>query len=147
MLKRRTVILPIAAGALALGALAGCTSAPSGAPSGSSAVSKQDAPVGSTALPTIPTGTGIISSTTMTSCDTTGKKVTAKGSVTMPKDGKGDVVVSVSWVDAKNSSVYGRGVTTLKGLDSGEKQDWTTSATLPADAESVSCVLGAVIPK
>lgn len=62
------------------------------------------------------------------------------------KDTKGDVVVSVSWVNSKNSSVYGRGVTTVKGA-AGDKKEWTTTATLPANADSVSCVLGAVVPK
>lgn len=62
------------------------------------------------------------------------------------KDTKGDVVVSVSWVNSKNSSVYGRGVTTVKG-NAGDKQEWTTTATLPSGADSVSCVLGAVVPK
>ncbi|WP_431219467.1 hypothetical protein [Leifsonia xyli] len=101
----------------------------------------------STPLPTIPPGKGVISATAMTSCETTGTKVSAKGTVVLPKGQSGNVVVSVSWVNSKNSSVYGRGVTTLSGLKAGDKKDWSTSATLPADAKSVSCVLGAVMPK
>jgi hypothetical protein len=145
MTKTKRLALPIAAAALALCGLVGCTgSTPSAPASGSSARAAGGA---STPLPTIPTGKGIISATTMTSCDTTGSNVTAKGTVTMPKDGTGDVVVSVSWVNSKNSAVYGRGVTTLKDVQGGDKKEWTTSATLPAGAESVSCVLGAVVPK
>jgi len=145
MTKRRNLILPIAAAALAVAGLAGCTGTPSTSPSSSSAGTKQGAAGGSTPLPTIPTGTGVISATKMDSCETTGSNVTAKGTVTMPKDTKGDVVVSVSWVNSKNSSVYGRGVTTVKGA-AGDKKEWTTTATLPANADSVSCVLGAVVP-
>lgn len=145
MIKRKHLLLPVAAAALVVAGLAGCTSTtPEAKPTGGST---QGAGGASTPLPTIPTGTGIISDTKMTSCDTTGSEVTAKGTVTMPKDSKGSVVVSVSWVNSKNSSVYGRGVTTLKDLNGGDKKEWTTSATLPAGAESVSCVLGAVIPK
>ncbi|MGO4595714.1 hypothetical protein AB4Z18_18015 [Leifsonia sp. 2TAF2] len=147
MRSRRSLVLPIAAAILALSGLAGCTASPSPAPSTGATAAKQAAEAGATAVPTIPTGTGVISATKMTSCDTTGSNVTAKGTVTMPKDRKGDVVVSVSWVNSKNSSVYGRGVTTLKGLSAGDKKDWSATATLPANAQSVSCVLGAVIPK
>ncbi|RDV43542.1 hypothetical protein DOE76_16475 [Leifsonia sp. ku-ls] len=146
MTTRKHLILPVAAAVLVLGGLAGCTSSSDPTPAASNG-SKQAAGGASTPLPTIPTGTGIISDTKMTSCDTTGSNVTAKGTVTMPKESKGDVVVSVSWVNSKNSSVYGRGVTTLKDLNGGDQKEWTTSATLPAGAESVSCVLGAVIPK
>jgi hypothetical protein len=146
MIKSKHLILPVAAAALVVAGLAGCT--PSTASKAESTGGSTPAAGGaSTPLPTIPTGTGIISDTKMTSCDTTGSEVTAKGTVTMPKDSNGNVVVSVSWVNSKNSSVYGRGVTTLKDLNGGDKKEWTTSATLPAGAESVSCVLGAVIPK
>lgn len=146
MRNRRTAILSMAAVGLTAGALAGCTSGPGAGASESPSVTSAAAAV-STAIPTIPPGTGIISATKMTSCDTTGTSVTAKGTVSMPSDHKGDVVVSVSWVNSKNSSVYGRGVTTLKGLAGGDKKEWTTSATLPANAESVACVLGAVVQK
>lgn len=144
MTKRRTFLLPAAAAALVVAGLVGCTGAPTPSPSASD--SKTGAANGPTSIPTIPTGTGVISDTKMTSCATTGTDVTAKGTVTMPQDTKGDVVVSVSWVNSKNSSVYGRGVTTVTG-NPGDKKDWTTTATLPANAESVSCVLGAVVPK
>lgn len=144
MTKKRK-LLPIAACLLAMGALAGCTSGPGASSSGTPSASA--AKDGSAPIPTIPTGTGVISGTKMTSCETTGSAVTAKGTVTMPEGKQGDVVVSVSWVNSKNSSVYGRGVTTLEGLKAGDKKDWTTTATLPDGAESVSCVLGAVIPE
>lgn len=144
MTMKRTHILPIAAGVLALGALAGCTSAPGASSTGTPSATANG---GSNPIPTIPTGTGIISGTKMTSCDTTGTAVTAKGTVTMPEGKSGDVVISVSWVNSKNSSVYGRGVTTLEGVGTGDKKDWTTTATIPEGAESVSCVLGAVIPE
>ncbi|MFP3467082.1 hypothetical protein [Leifsonia sp. SIMBA_070] len=143
---KRNLLLPIAAGMLAVAGLAGCTGTPSSSPSPSGAATGKAA-AASTALPTIPPGTGIIAGTKLTSCDTTGSTVTAKGTVTMPKDKKGDVVISVSWVNSKNSSVYTRGVTTLTGLAGGDAKDWTTTGTLPAKVESVSCVLGAVIPK
>jgi hypothetical protein len=73
--------------------------------------------------------------------------VTANGKVSMPKDAAGDIVISVSWVNSGTSAVYARGVSTIKGLHAGESMDWSTTAALPAGAESVSCVLGAVIPK
>lgn len=144
-MRKRNFVLAIAT-AVALTGLVGCTAAPSPAPSNSGAP-KEHGVAAPAPLATIPTGTGIIAHTTMTSCDTTGTKVTAKGTVTMPKHEQGDVVISVSWVDSKNSSVYGRGVTTLKSISSGDKKEWTTTALLPAGARSVSCVLGAVIPK
>ncbi|MFF9564462.1 hypothetical protein ACF1AJ_14045 [Leifsonia sp. NPDC014704] len=146
MTKGKRLVLPIAAAALALSGLVGCTGSPSSPWSAGSGSTNARAN-GSTPLPTIPAGTGIISDTKMTSCDTTGSEVTATGTVTMPKDRKGDVVVSVSWVNSTSSSVYGRGVTTLKDVGSGDKKEWATSATLPAGAESVSCVLGAVVPE
>jgi hypothetical protein len=142
MIKKRNLILPISAAVLALGALAGCTS-PSSSPTSTNAGSQS----GSTSIPTIPAGEGIISGTKMTSCEVTGPNVTAKGTVTMPKGKSGNVAISVSWTNSKNASVYGRGVATIKDLKSGDKKEWTTSATIPADAESVSCVLGAVIPQ
>lgn len=144
-MRTRSIVVSIAAAASAAAVLTGCTAADGAAPSTSGTPAKNAAV--SSAIPTIPAGSGIISATTMSHCDTTGTKVTAKGSVAMPSGKSGDVVVSVSWVDSKTSTVYGRGVTTLAGLDSGQKKDWTTSATLPASAESVACVLGAVVTK
>jgi hypothetical protein len=146
MTTKKALALPIAVAALTLGCLAGCT------PASNATVPTTGAPTGSAApqsaqLPAIPSGTGIISSTVMTGCETTGSKVTAKGTVTMPDGAKGDVAVSVSWVDSKNGAVYARGISTLPGMNAGDKRDWSTSVTLPAGAESVSCVLGAVIPK
>lgn len=146
MTTRTHLILPIVAAVLTVSGLAGCTGSPSSGPSTSDG-STRAAGGASAPLPTIPTGTGIISGTTLTGCDTTGSDVTATGTVTMPEGDAGDVVVSVSWVNSKTSSVYGRGVTTLKDLKGGDKKEWTTSATLPAGAESVSCVLGAVVPR
>jgi len=144
MSKKRNLLVPIAATALAVAALAGCTAEPNASPSASRTAS--EAADGSNPIPTIPTGKGVISATKMDSCETTGTDVTAKGTVTMPKDTQGDVFISVSWVNSKSSSVYARGVTTVKG-EAGEKKQWTTTATLPADVESVSCVLGAVVPE
>jgi len=142
MTKKRNLLLPIGAAVLALGALAGCTS-PSTAPSPTANANGST----STGFPTIPDGEGVISGTKMTSCSVTGPNVTAKGTVKLPEGKNGDVVVSVSWTNAKNASVYGRGVATIKDAKSGDQKEWTTSATIPADAESVSCVVGAVIPK
>ena len=99
-------------------------------------------------LPVIPTGTGIVSAAKMGSCDTsTGGRVTAKGSITMPAGQRGDIVVSVSWVTASNSVVHGRGVATLSGMNAGQTKDWSVSADLPKLDSPVTCVLGAVIPK
>lgn len=142
MTTKRNPILPLATAALMMAGLAGCTSDAKPSPSATSSANGASKPI-----PTIPAGKGIISSTKMTGCDTTGTDVTAKGTVAMPEGGTGDVVVSVSWVNSKNSSVYARGVTTIAGLKPGDKKDWTTTATLPDGAESVSCVLGAVIPE
>lgn len=144
-MRTRSIVVSIAAAVSAAGILTGCTAGDGPAPSSSASPAK-NASV-SSAIPTIPAGTGIISATKMSHCDTTGTKVTAKGSVTMPAGKSGDVVVSVSWVDSKTSTVYGRGVTTLSGLASGDKKDWTTNATLPANAASVSCVLGSIVAK
>jgi hypothetical protein len=125
--------------------LVGCTA--SETPTTPSASATKSGQAVASPLPTIPTGAGIIKDTTMTSCDTTGTKVSAKGTVTMPKGTNGDVVVSVSWTNSDSSSVYARGTTTLKGLSAGDSRDWSTSASLPPGAKSVSCVLGSVIPE
>lgn len=145
MSNHRSLALLAAPAVLAIIGLAGCTSTGDGSVTHTSGPAKQAA--ASTPIPTIPMGRGIIASTTMTSCDTTGTQVTAKGTVTMPKGGTGNAVISVSWVNSKNSSVYGRGVATLSKVSAGDKKEWSTTATLPADAQSVSCVLGAVMPK
>ncbi|MGH1550173.1 hypothetical protein ACRAWB_13795 [Leifsonia poae] len=150
MKKRHPVLLPIALGALALATLAGCASptATSEIPTASPTTSAADtASSDDGTIPDIPSGTGIFTATTMTSCDTKGTNVAAKGTVTMPEDKKGDIVISVSWVDSTNSSVYNRGVATLKDPKPGEKKDWTIESTVPADAQNLSCVLGAVIPE
>ncbi|MGN6760241.1 MAG: hypothetical protein ACTHJI_02785 [Leifsonia sp.] len=145
-MKKRNLILPVAAAALALAGLVGCT-APSAPATNPKTGSHSAAAAPATPIPTIPTGTGIIRDAKLTSCATTGTSVVAKGEVTMPKDSTGDVVISVSWVNSQDSSVYGRGTTTVKGLKAGDKKEWTTNATLPPGATSVACVLGAVIPK
>jgi len=144
-MNKRTILLPFLGGAILLVGLVGCTG--SQTPSTPTASGPTPGHAVSSPLPTIPTGTGIIKDTAMTSCDTTGTKVSAKGTVTMPKGKGGDVVVSVSWTNSDSSSVYARGTTTLAGLKAGDKKDWTTSASLPAGAKSVSCVLGSVITK
>ena len=149
MKKRNPVILPIAVATLALATLAGCTSSPTKSevnPTPTSSTSPDAAAPADGALPDIPSGTGIIAATSMTSCDTTGTNVAAKGTVTMPEGKSGDVAISVSWVDSTTSSVYNRGVTTIKDPKPGEKKDWTIESTVPADAKNLSCVLGAVIP-
>lgn len=143
MTTRRKLLLTIAAAALAtagLAGLAGCTCPPDAA----SSAGQGGAP-GSTPIPTIPAGTGVISRTTLESCGTIGTNVTATGTVTLPKNLKGHVVVSVSWVNSATSSVYGRGLTTVTGK-AGQKKEWNITAALPEKAESVSCVLGAVVP-
>src|SRR4051794_34698091 len=140
MTRRRKLLLTIAAPALATAGLAGCAGAPEAASSGS-----QGAARSSTPIPTIPAGTGVISRTTLESCGTIGTNVTATGTVTLPKNLKGHVVVSLSWVNSATSSVYGRGLTTVTGK-AGQKKEWSITATLPEKAESVSCVLGAVVP-
>ncbi|MEV8213466.1 hypothetical protein [Leifsonia sp. NPDC077715] len=138
----------VAAGvALALGTLSACSPSPSPTPTSNKSSTSEAKTTGSASLPEVPTGKGIITAAKMTSCDTTGAEVTAKGTLTMPEGESGDAVISVSWVDRKTSTVYTRGVTTLKSPAPGTAVDWQTSATLPAGAESVSCVLGAVVPK
>jgi hypothetical protein len=142
MTKTRTknLLVTLAAATLAVASLAGCTGTAT-TPSSTQTTTKGPVPI-----PTIPTGTGVIADTKMESCDTTGTTVTAKGTVTMPEGVKGDVVVSVSWVNSADSSVYARGVTTVTGK-TGDKKEWTTTATLPATADAVACVLGAVVPE
>ena len=104
----------------------------------------QVAPAGE--LPEIPAGKGIISAVTMDSATTEpGGPVLAEGTLVMPEGQEGDVAISVSWVNPETSSVYARGVTTLKGVKPGEERKWEVKAELPADAEGSSTVLGAVI--
>jgi len=143
MTRGSRLLLTIAAAALAtagLAGLAGCAGPPGAASSVGQSPARSPTPI-----PTIPTGTGVISRTTLESCGTIGTNVTATGTVIMPKNLKGHVVVSVSWVNSATSSVYGRGLTTVHGK-AGQKKEWSITAALPEKAESVSCVLGAVVP-
>jgi hypothetical protein len=98
------------------------------------------------AIPTIPPGTGIVEAAKMKSCTVKPGKVKATGTITLPKGQKAAPVISVSWVNPANSSVYTRAVTTVNKAKPGKKTDWSVTATLPGDAAQVSCVLGAVIP-
>lgn len=108
--------------------------------------------VSSTPLPTlessiaeIPVGTGIAKGVTLdASTSEPGTTVTASGTVIMPEDLKGDAAISVSWVNSTTSTVYVRSVTIVEDLKPGERHSWSVTAELPADAEDVQIVLGAV---
>jgi hypothetical protein len=79
------------------------------------------------------------------STDTPGTTVEAKGTVTMPEGEQGTIAISVSWTNAADGHVYALGVSRLPGVKAGETKEWTVTADLPADAEDVKTVLGAVI--
>jgi cytoskeletal protein RodZ len=96
--------------------------------------------------PEIPEGEGIISAVTMTSAtNEPGGTVVAQGTIDMPGDKKGDVAISVSWVNPDTAQVYARGLTTLLGVEPGEHCTWAVKAELPAGAQGAATVLGAVI--
>ncbi len=132
----------LAAGVVALvsaAALTGCAEAESPAKS-----SKPNA--AQHTIPPIPKGTGVARLTTLSSCGTTPGTVLAKGTIVIPKGTKANPVVSVSWVDPKTSTVYTRGLATIKTDARDVSVPWTITATLPPTATPMSCVLGAVVP-
>lgn len=90
-------------------------------------------------------GTGIIKSTTMTSCDTKEGDVNANGTVTLPHDLKGTVQITVSWTDPKTSSVLAQAVQKVDQAQPGKTTDWKVSAKLGKVATDVKCVLGATV--
>jgi hypothetical protein len=99
-----------------------------------------------TDLPEIPAGQGIFSAVTMdASAVEPGGRATASGTLAMPEDRHGNVAISVSWVNPATSSVYARGITTLRDVQPDEQRTWHVAATLPPDAAGASAVLGAVI--
>jgi hypothetical protein len=94
----------------------------------------------------IPAGRGVVSNVTLdTATAKPGGPVEATGSVAMPPGESGNVAVSVSWVDAKTSSVYARGLAVLRGLRPGETKMWAVDADLPAGARDITTVLSAVL--
>lgn len=95
-------------------------------------------------IPDIPAGTGVIDSTSLLSCTTGTGPVEANGTTRLPEGVTGDIVVSVSWVNSSTSSVYARGLATVASPS--EDTEWTVTAALPAGAENVACVVGAVVP-
>lgn len=90
-------------------------------------------------------GTGIIKSTTMTSCDTKEGDVTAAGTVTLPENVKGTIKVSVSWVDPKTSSLLAQETETIENAQTGKAIDWTVKTTLGKVTTDVRCVLGSIV--
>ncbi|MDR0432312.1 MAG: hypothetical protein LBH48_03250 [Bifidobacteriaceae bacterium] len=97
-------------------------------------------------VPDIPIGRGIVSAVTMRSATTDpGSQVSANGTLTMPPGEAGDVAISVSWIDPLTSSVYARGLVTLRDVRPAEQRNWQVLADLPADAAGTTTVLGAVI--
>lgn len=127
-------------------ALAGCTASQSGpaepATAAAGAVTTQEAK--GELKPSNP-GTGIIKSTTMTSCDTKEGDVTAAGTVTLPENVNGTIQVSVSWVDPKTSSVLARETKTIDDAPTGQPIDWTVKTTLSKLTTDVKCVLGSTV--
>jgi len=141
---KKTVFAAALLSALAAGILSGCTTS---APDPTSAPAASSTPhAASTAIPIIPAGTGIIKATTLTSCDTKPGTVVAKGTITVPKDAAKDPVISISWVNADTSTVFVRGLTTVKTDQKGSPVKWSITETLPPTDAKVSCVMGAVIP-
>lgn len=90
-------------------------------------------------------GTGIIRSTTMTSCDTKEGDVTASGTVTLPQDVKGAVQVTVSWTDPKTSVVLAQAIQKVDKAQPGKITDWKVKANLGKTTTDVKCVLGATV--
>lgn len=90
-------------------------------------------------------GTGIIKSTTMTSCDTKEGDVSAAGTVTLPENVKGTIKVSVSWVDPKTSSLLAQETKTIEDAQTGKAIDWTVKTKLGKLTTDVKCVLGSTV--
>lgn len=127
-------------------ALAGCSAAPGNpgepATAATGTVTTQE-PSGEQ-TPSNP-GTGIIKSTTMTSCDTKEGDVTAAGTVTLPENVKGTIKISVSWVDPKTSSLLAQESKTIEDAQTGKPVDWAVTATLSKVTTEVKCVLGSTV--
>ncbi|MDR1294187.1 MAG: hypothetical protein LBK59_04420, partial [Bifidobacteriaceae bacterium] len=86
-------------------------------------------------LPDIPAGQGIFSTVVLEASSLRpGGQATANGTLTMPKERRGDVAISVSWVNPATSSVYARGVVTLEDVQPGERRGWDVATSLPPDA-------------
>jgi hypothetical protein len=119
----------------------------SGAPEGSDGVAPDVGEEGATnGLVEAPRGRGIISAVTLEEATgEAGGPVAARGVLAMPEGERGDVAISVSWVDPETSSVYARGVATLGDVAPGERRRWEVVAELPPGAEGAVTVLGAVI--
>jgi hypothetical protein len=98
-----------------------------------------------TTSPNAKPGTGVISGTKTTTCDTTPGSVAATGTVTLPDAKSGDVKITVSWVSRDTNAVQTRAETTLKGLKAGKQTPWKVTSTLPADAADITCVTGAAL--
>lgn len=126
-------------------ALTGCTPSqtdPAPASASAGAVTTQEAT--GELKPSNP-GTGIINSTTMTSCDTKEGDVTAAGTVTLPENVKGSIEISVSWVDPKTSSVLAKETKNIKDAETGKAIDWTVNTKLGKLTTDVKCVLGSTV--
>ncbi|MBN9632450.1 MAG: hypothetical protein J0I18_17890 [Actinobacteria bacterium] len=99
-------------------------------------------------IPAIPTGTGMINSVKLTRFTyTPGTRVSAEGTVKSTATVPTTIVVSVSWVDSQTSTVFARGLTSLKDISPGEQRDWAIAVDLPKDAAHVKPVVGAVSPR
>lgn len=127
---------------IAVSMLTGCASTGSPAPTPSKAAAPH---VGASPYPK---GQGSISTTVMTGCEKKPGAVKATGTYTVPTGAKGDqVIITVSWVNAKNANLLASNAVTLTGLKAGEREKWTARATLPKTDANVQCVVGAVIPQ
>lgn len=92
-----------------------------------------------------PSGTGIIKTTKMASCDTKPGAVTAKGTVELPAGmDPATVVISVSWVNSATATVFTRKRLSVENVEAGKSTDWEISSLLPDNKVPVRCVLGAV---
>jgi hypothetical protein len=145
--KQATLVL------LASAVLATCLSACSGPTTGTAASPPESSAPGAVTTQAPSTekavasnpGTGIINSTTMASCATDAGKVAAVGTVTLPEGLKGQIKVSVSWVDTKTSTVLAKGDQTIKDAKAGKTTNWSISADLPKTDAQVRCVLGSTV--
>lgn len=130
--------------------LAGCTTAETAAPkpspsaSAMGVVTTQDPNPDGLPDPN-PKGRGIIQTTTMTSVDLEPGEVVARGTVAAPAGASGTALVTVSWVDQTNSSVYVRGETLVEVIDGEPPVEWEIRAVLQDGAQNVNAVLGAVL--
>lgn len=77
-------------------------------------------------------------------CDTAPGKATASGSVRLPAGTKGDVIISVGWVNADTSTVIAKRIVELDGVESDSTTPWSTEVEIPDNpGVKIRCNVGA----